>query len=79
MLYSAYSFSIMNLCYFDRFPDTDEVAKVMGGNKSDTNMVQQLGGSRPDVQEVDEALPDTISSFDEMDAFNDRLLEGISW
>jgi len=42
-------------------------------------MVQQLGGSRPDVQEVDEALPDTISSFDEMDAFNDRLLEGISW
>ena len=24
------------------------------------DMVQQLGGSRPDVQEVDEALPDTI-------------------
>lgn len=39
------------------------------------DMVQQLGGSRPDVQEVDEALPDTISSFDEMDEFNDRLLD----
>ena len=43
--------------------------------KVNQDMVRQLGGSRPDVQEVEEVLPDTISSTEEMDRFNDRLLE----